>query len=107
MAKYPTKAKKTVKPKLVKHDIISLRPMAAIVRAVYNSSEKRAANKANQKENVRFNKEDKAYQSSLKKMGATVNGGGRANVRPAGASNPATQKGTPKSGKTLNRSVDA
>ena len=81
MAKYPTPRNKPVKPKLVKHDAISLRPMAAIVRAVYNSSEKRAANKANQKENVRFNKEDKTYQSSLKKMGATVNGGGRGNVK--------------------------
>jgi len=106
MAKYPTKRNKPVEPKLIKHDIHSIRPMIGILRAVSNSGEKRAANKANQKENVRFNKEDKAYQSSLKKMGATVNGGGRGNVPKAGASNPPTQKGTPKSGKILNRSIE-
>ena len=106
MAKYPTKRKKPVEPKLIKHDIHSIRPMIGVLRAVYNSGEKRAANKANQKENVRFNKEDKAYQSSLKKMGATVNGGGRGNVPKAGASNPPTQKGTPKSSKILNRSIE-
>jgi|TARA_R110002050_G_scaffold293047_1_gene449035 hypothetical protein len=87
MAKYPTKAKKTA-------------PFSPIIGRI-------ASAVVNRSERKRFNKEDKAYQSSLKKMGATVNGGGRANVRPAGASNPATQKGTPKSGKTLNRSVDA
>ena len=87
MAKYPTKAKKTA-------------PFSPIIERI-------ASAVVNRSERQRFNKEDKAYQSSLKKMGTTVNGGGRANVRPAGASNPATQKGTPKSGKTLNRSVDA
>ena len=53
-----------------------------------------AAALSNRKETKRFNKEDKAYQSSLKKMGATVNGGGRANVKPAGASNPPSKKRT-------------
>ena len=119
MAKYPTKRNKPVEPKLIKHDFHSIRPIIALGRTVYNSGEKRAANKANQKENVRFNKEDKAYQSSLKKMGATVNGGGRGNVPKAvqfnpevhytpkaGASNPPTQKGTPKSSKILNRSIE-
>ena len=54
-------------------------------------------------ENRKDRKKDKAYQKSLKKMGATGNGGGRANVPAAkeggmvkcGASNPPAQKGTP------------
>lgn len=91
MAKRPTPKAKPVTPKLVKHDIMSARPLVALSRLAYNSSEKRAANKANDKERVRFNTEDKAYQSDLKKMGATVKGGGRANVKPAGASNPAAR----------------
>jgi len=81
MAKRPTPKAKPVKPKLVKHDAYSVRPFVALSRALYNSSEKRAAKKANKQETTRFNKEDKAYQSSLKKMGATVNGGGRGNVK--------------------------
>jgi len=76
MAKKPTPAKKYK----------AFSPIVGGIAAAYR----------NRKETTRFNKEDKAYQSDLKKMGATVNGGGRANVKPAGASNPATQKSTPK-----------
>jgi len=86
MEKYPTKAKKTA-------------PFSPIIGRI-------ASAVVNRSERKRFNKEDKAYQSSLKKMGATVNGGGRGNVPKAGASNPPTQKGTPKSGKILNRSIE-
>ena len=92
--KRPTPKAKTVKPKLIKHDAYSVRPFVALSRALYNSSEKRAAKKANKQETTRFNEEDKAYQSSLKKMGATVKGGGRANVKLAGASNPPSKKRT-------------
>ena len=99
MAKYPTKAKKTA-------------PFSPIIGRI-------ASAVVNRSERKRFNKEDKAYQSSLKKMGATVNGGGRGNVPKAvqfnpevhhtpkaGASNPPTQKGTSKSSKILNSSIE-
>ena len=61
MAKYPTPAKKYT-------------AFSPIVGGI-------AAALANRKEKKRSNKEDKTYQSSLKKMGATVNGGGRGNVK--------------------------